>query len=778
MANELKSKLENSTSYSEWRQSAKSLQKVCNPNQFEIEAAQSPNSIPSAAGTSIDKDVKQVQEKWLVSLDVDTRNRFVRLQEKINFYKSLIDAKDIDKLKFHLRGELLRKHYGLGGGDDVSLHSDQCAKNLFDSYMDTVCQALGLVAQSAEEGVADINGDVDTAAAIEARMEALQSTLTFFNETRHSFGRSALLLSGGARMGLVHTGVIKALIEQRLLPRVISGASAGSIVTAMIGVYKDDELVEKFFNPSNLNLRFFARGDSVMNLADMEKESRIEKEVMERKQTNTKNDRRNAVSKALRFGIGSNYTTSALIRIVGLVLPPPLGDWFMSAAKKIPGLIPTEYLLDVHVLAKAIRDATGDVTFKEAFERTGRIINITVSPQGDRDFPLLLNYLTAPNVLVWSAAVASSAIPGVFAPVELMAKDIDGNIVPNFPEGCRWTDGSVESDLPMQRLAELFNVNHTVVSQVNIHARFIAPLLGRDAYRSFVPSIFPDTRKYPLIHLLSSTAHFVDRSMLILIDFLRDQIRGTIRHLADAGLKVEWLKFIGRGFVPLLTQQYHGDITIFPNWTIEQAFKLLQNPTNEEYIQCMNEGERVTWPHISKIRSRCMIEFMLDDCVFALHERMVQLSKQLRKIKSLKRGDSNQQLVTRNRGSSSFASETSNQDNHAHAGNTPIPSHMKKSNQQAPAVFQFMAPSSSVVDMSSLYIGGEASPPSAPMQKRDIPKISKQSSSLTSDGDDNNDDDAVNLNNIQSKLKLRIRSVADFSTFQHPIEDDEDEQAR
>lgn len=40
--------------------------------------------------------------------------------------------------------------------------------------------------------------------------------------------------------------------------------------------------------------------------------------------------------------------------------------------------------------------------------------------------------------------------------------------------GSPHVDGSVQSDLPMKRLAELFNVNHFIVSQVNPH---IAPFL-------------------------------------------------------------------------------------------------------------------------------------------------------------------------------------------------------------------------------------------------------------------------------------------------------------
>jgi TAG lipase/steryl ester hydrolase/phospholipase A2/LPA acyltransferase len=38
--------------------------------------------------------------------------------------------------------------------------------------------------------------------------------LAFFNETRHAFGRTALLLSGGAGLGFYHVGFVKALFDQ------------------------------------------------------------------------------------------------------------------------------------------------------------------------------------------------------------------------------------------------------------------------------------------------------------------------------------------------------------------------------------------------------------------------------------------------------------------------------------------------------------------------------------------------------------------------------------
>lgn len=53
--------------------------------------------------------------------------------------------------------------------------------------------------------------------------------------------------------------------------------------------------------------------------------------------------------------------------------------------------------------------------------------------------PRLLNYLTAPNCIIWSAVACSSAFPGLFKPQDLLARDRCGGYcrcVPplSFPE--------------------------------------------------------------------------------------------------------------------------------------------------------------------------------------------------------------------------------------------------------------------------------------------------------------------------------------------------------
>lgn len=67
------------------------------------------------------------------------------------------------------------------------------------------------------------------------------------------YGRPALMLSGGALLGLFHFGVVKALFEQDLLPRTVSGSSMGSIIAAWACVHSDDELRELFADPSRIN---------------------------------------------------------------------------------------------------------------------------------------------------------------------------------------------------------------------------------------------------------------------------------------------------------------------------------------------------------------------------------------------------------------------------------------------------------------------------------------------------------------------------------------------
>jgi NTE family protein len=64
------------------------------------------------------------------------------------------------------------------------------------------------------------------------------------------------MLSGGATLGLFHVGVVRALYREGVLPTVLSGSSAGSIVAATVGTRRAEDL-EDLLDPQNTYYHFW-----------------------------------------------------------------------------------------------------------------------------------------------------------------------------------------------------------------------------------------------------------------------------------------------------------------------------------------------------------------------------------------------------------------------------------------------------------------------------------------------------------------------------------------
>ncbi|RHY10539.1 hypothetical protein DYB36_001510 [Aphanomyces astaci] len=164
---------------------------------------------------------------------------YERVQRKIAMYRRLQSERDIMGIMFSLRAGLLRKHWGLGNPRLYGV-SHVGTKHVVDEYMEAVLTSMDLVLQSrgswSSHTLPKSHDDDDAL--------SLDNKLAFFSETRHAFGRSALMLSGGGGLGLYHTGIVKTLVEEGLLPTVLSGSSAGSIVAGCVGVRTDEELSE------------------------------------------------------------------------------------------------------------------------------------------------------------------------------------------------------------------------------------------------------------------------------------------------------------------------------------------------------------------------------------------------------------------------------------------------------------------------------------------------------------------------------------------------------
>ncbi|HKK51188.1 MAG TPA: DUF3336 domain-containing protein, partial [Myxococcota bacterium] len=91
--------------------------------------------------------------------------------------------------------------------------------------------------------IRELSGALEQLVDVDEELVPMAERLEFFRRASHCFGRTAIMFSGGGALGLFHVGVSKALVEQGLLPNVISGASAGSIVAAILGTRTDDELL-------------------------------------------------------------------------------------------------------------------------------------------------------------------------------------------------------------------------------------------------------------------------------------------------------------------------------------------------------------------------------------------------------------------------------------------------------------------------------------------------------------------------------------------------------
>jgi predicted acylesterase/phospholipase RssA len=245
-----------------------------------------------------------------------------------------------------------------------------------------------------------------------------------------------------------------------------------------------------------------------------------------------------------------------------------------------------------------------------------------VTPNNSSDPPRLLNYLTAPHVLVWSAAVASSSLPGVFEANRLMVKDADGTVRYESSERAAFSDGSMEQDLPMQQLSEMFNVNHFIVSQANPHAVMFASY-------NHLGSVWSN----PISGFINSVLHF-----------LKDQCRTWLANCVElvGARRIAPLHATSRGMMSsFFVQEYEGrdcDISLIP-WLshrglISALMHCLYNPTEDEFTEWVKAAERETWKYLPAIKSHIAEEITLDRCVQRLRKRLAAESWEKRRSDS------------------------------------------------------------------------------------------------------------------------------------------------
>mmetsp|Transcript_23133 Transcript_23133/g.54693 ORF Transcript_23133/g.54693 Transcript_23133/m.54693 type:complete len:860 (+) Transcript_23133:327-2906(+) len=474
--------------------------------------------------SDIEKDLGHSTTDLLVSTTAKIREERIKLE----------DGED-SGLEFLLSGVVKRNHLGLenllvSNARDVEVCGQYkfsaSTRKAIAAYYDVVSQGLELLADDDQFDKEEINHIKRAATA-----SKLRERIILFRKMKQNIGRTALMLSGGGAQALYHVGTLRALIDANLYHKikVVSGTSGGSIAAACCAMFTPKEILENCC-VSTVAEDFMLNGEM----------------------------KRNNIS------------------------------WFPPIPDMIRCWLKQRVLIDSEYFHRTCEHYWGTTTFAEAFARTGKHVCITVSAsraQSDAAQRLLLNHIATPHVTLASAVSASCALPGVMKPAKLKTKNSMGKIEDFEVDGVEWIDGSVQADLPFQRISTLFNVSNFVVCQTNFH---VVPFLNkeqtnRSAYRRLFETIEWD-------------------------------IRSRALKLSRLGL---FPKLFGHDISKVFKQKYHGNLTLVPRFTTLQTFGLnvLLNPNVKQMEHYLRYGQLAAWPYLRVLRYMLRLEISLDEGV-------------------------------------------------------------------------------------------------------------------------------------------------------------------
>ncbi|KAL9187834.1 hypothetical protein ACHAXT_006212 [Thalassiosira profunda] len=355
---------------------------------------------------------------------------------------------------------------------------------------------------------------------------------TFLKRARAAYGRTALCLSGGAMMGNYHFGAIKALLESDMLPHIISGTSAGSVIGAMLCTRTDEELMR-----------------------DLTPE----------------------------------------------VLAPKMSIFESSWGQRLTRWYRHGTMFDQEDWHRRVKFFTcGDMTFEEAYKKTGRVFCVTLSAASKKAPPVLINYITAPTVTIASAVLASAAVPGFIDAMRLQVKDEDGVIRDQSKNAEEYRDGSIDSDIPTTGLAELLNCKFFLAAQANPH---IVPFFFEAKGDVGQPSRWSSGMRDD-----SWRGGFL---LAALEMYLKNDMRSKFHFINDLEVAV--------GFTStMMTQTYSGTTTIVPSVCLKDFFLLFGDQSVDDMARYFQGGAVAAFQHMAFLKHHYKIAHALDECLACL----------------------------------------------------------------------------------------------------------------------------------------------------------------
>lgn len=457
-----------------------------------------------AAALTLDR--KTGAERWKL-MDRSRRYDYTSIRIRLDRLRELRARQDNIGLLFNLNEGI---HGNMGGMGSSRLYGRALygTKKLVSDYVKEINDALLYLARPEVDDI------------------SLAEKIDFFHRASQCYGSSALMLSGSGSLLYFHVGVVKALWENGLLPKVLSGSSGGAMIAAIAGTHRPDEL-QHMFEPSFL-------------LEEVKRESSL---------------------------------------------------WDRLSSLRPQPLAPER-------LREVLERLVPDLTFQEAYNLTGLQINVSVAPAETHQSSRLLNAIASPNVFIRDALMATTAVPGVYPPVMLTAKNVHGERQP-YLRTRRWVDGAVSDDLPARRLGRLYGVNHFIVSQTN---PLVLPFVRDDDGR---PRNF-----------LSGYGYAAGVAARAFINAGLDSMSGMLARVPT----LERMANVSRS---VINQRYTGDINIMPSYRLVDPRKLLALRSEEEVMELIRAGERAAWPKLEMIRLQSMIGRTLDGILVDIEQGLI-----------------------------------------------------------------------------------------------------------------------------------------------------------
>ncbi|AET40386.1 bifunctional triglyceride lipase/lysophosphatidylethanolamine acyltransferase Ecym_5651 [Eremothecium cymbalariae DBVPG len=485
---------------------------------------------------------------------VSKRYDFNSVLEQYEVITEALDDRDADFLiqRFSTVGPAMLRNFA-GILDKRLFTKSLCGtKLLIELYVDKVLECLQYLSESPR-----------------------QVPSSFFQRCKLSLGTTALVLQGGSLFGLYHLGVIKGLLMQKLLPNIISGSSMGACIASFCATLTNEELEDIFIENKLLAM--------------------IKEDI--------------ALLKQCGYGnIDQNLSLGTLIQNVV----------HKSISKDV-------YLFIQYVKKNVVKDQT----FEEAFQHTGKILNIVVHPTDRNVCPTLLNYVTTPNVLISTAIDCSLGSDVVSSDTKLLCKNLQNEVVDyqlsDKPISFLAPQNVTETGFltsPYTRLTELYNVNNFIVS---LARPYLASLVMSDLKHEIKTSKYYYYKSYPRYdlgtlspkHLFNledveplafKVKYHIERKLKHILTL---ELRHRVDVLGNLGLLSHWIKKFA---IDEKIPRTATEVTIVPKLKSLSVSRVIEGQLDNipYWILC---GEQSCWPVLPLIKTRCAVEYTLDDII-------------------------------------------------------------------------------------------------------------------------------------------------------------------